>query len=93
MTKLRELPQDPTARKNVINNIKEFVDAMLEEQAAKDLQTSVKETVKDKYGIDPSWFSSMCKIEFDLRYNEGKAAEKIEDNYELLELVREIREK
>ena len=89
----KELPQDPQSRKNVINNVNEYVDAMLEEQSAKDLQSSIKDTVKEKYGIDPTWFANMCKIEFDLRYQEGKNAEKIEGNYELLELVREIREK
>ena len=86
----KELPQDPQSRKNVINNVNEYVDAMLEEQSAKDLQSSIKDTVKEKYGIDPTWLTKVAKIVFDHRYNDNKAGEKIKEDYGILESVEDI---
>ena len=88
MTKLTSVPMGEDGKK-FKKYIDEYVDAMLEEQAAKDLQSSVLESV-DNISVDKAFFKKAAKIVFDHRYNDNKTGERIKNDYEILESVEDI---
>lgn len=86
MTELvKEIPTDPQVQKYLKGAVKELVDAMLEIQGAKELISSIKDVVKQKYGIDPAWFEGLAKISYSERYDDNKVAMKIEAEQDKLD--------
>ena len=79
--KIKTLPSDPAERKRLKGVISEYVDARVQEDAAKDLIASIKETEKEK-GYDPTFIKALADLEYDYLYNEKKKIQAAEEKVE-----------
>jgi rhamnogalacturonyl hydrolase YesR len=82
---LSAMPTDPAARKAIVGNVKEIVDAMIRTQAEKELIGSIKEVAEEKYSVSGAWLNAQAVMLFDKLYNEGKKIQKIREQSEQLE--------
>lgn len=74
---IAHLPSDTTERKRLKGVIDEYVNALIQEAAAKDLMGSIKETEKDR-GYDPAYIKQLGDLQYDALFNEKKKITKIE---------------
>lgn len=82
------LPNDSTARKIINDAIKEAVGSKLRQDAEKDLQSSIGETVEDKTGMPKAEFNKRVA----LRYKQETKFEKYLEDKEWAEVAFEENE-
>lgn len=83
----KEWPSDTSTQNALVKAMDEVADAMLEIQGANELIKTVKEDVQEKYGFDGATFMNYAKLKFDIIYNEGKKAEKIREQSDVVDIV------
>lgn len=74
---ITHLPSDTVERKRLKGVIDEYVNALIQEAAAKDLMGSIKETEKER-GYDPAYIKQLGDLQYDALFNEKKKIIKIE---------------
>jgi hypothetical protein len=86
----KELPTTSEDRKAVVAEIDKIVDAMLEMQSLKDVIKDAKTYCQDKFEVDGGYVAALAQLKFDKLYEEGKKAEKIAEQAEMLEIVESL---
>ena len=90
MAKLKEIPNDPLARKAIGGYIDELVDIMVQQEALKELASSVKETAGEKQDLDGGYLVVLAKIKYDSLYNENKLNDAALEKAEVVDQVKSL---
>lgn len=90
MSKLKEIPNDPSARKALGGYIDELVDILVQQKALTELIASIKETAGEKQDLDGGFVMGLAKIKYDSLYNENENNDKALVKAEVIDQVKSL---
>ena len=90
MSKLKEIPSNPAARKAIGGYIDELVGIMVQQKALTELITSIKETAGENQDLDGGYLVTLAKIKYDDLYNQNKLNDAALEKAETVDQVKSL---